>query len=199
MRMLLLSFFATSIQFAGLGNDSRAGVQNWSQPQSTSPGQSRGGTNESAWRSTITANGYDSGLWRFEYLPHTENDTANTANSDDAFTASSKNDSTTHNTNTVGEIDGALTKLINNDMMEFATISVPIVTETADLSSNKPDSIEMTLETMSDWDYASSFINENKQRAGTANGPSATSVIVGVVGVLIVIGAYVSSGKRATV
>ncbi len=196
MRMPLLSFFATAILLAGPENGTPAGEQK-SPRHSASPGQSYDESTDSTQHSTIVATGYDSGLWRLEYLQSTQQDhTGSTENAGDVLTASGRIDSTTNGTNTAGAIDGTLAKLINNDTIEFATTSVPVLNETNDLLPDGSDPLDTTLQAMSDWEYASSFAAENKPRWGTASGPSATSIIVGVVGILIVIGAYVSSGSR---
>ena len=49
---------------------------------------------------------------------------------------------------------------------------------------------------MSEWETAVADSGASVTPGFTASGPSLTSAIVGFVGIMIVIGAYVSSGKR---
>ena len=154
-----------------------------------------------AKQSRFDPSGFDSALWRSEYLWQASED-------DLTGKESQGNSSPTEDVTDVrplpatkGPNDAPERKKDAQAAISYSNglITMPIDVPTAmesrglTMDGNSHDAPNVT---MSDWEKAV-FNSAGKSTLGfTASGPSVTSAIVGFVGTMIVIGAYVSSGKR---
>ena len=137
--------------------------------------------------------GYDSGLWRSEYLAEQTDD-------DDAdhplVPASGGTQSTTPMTGVSNySRDVMLGSSIYSDHLAMIPIDIPVVMRTSGLRAIG-ESEAQPATTMSDWEHAAAAATGSTTLGFTRSGPSVISVIVGFVGIVIVIGAYASSGTR---
>ena len=140
---------------------------------------------------------YDSGLWRSEYLrqSHEEVDAAviESENSSDA------GDAIQNDPLTAVDASSGMTKPPAAIVYSASLISIPFDSPAAtqSLEFQAIDEFDVQLDaTMSEWDHAVSKAGGGVTSGAMASGPSVTSAIVGFVGIMIVVGAYVSSGKR---
>ena len=130
--------------------------------------------------------GFDSGLWRSEFLQQpTQDDVDTKASTSDVMTAEA----------TSGSAKSPPPAFVYSDKLITIPLDTPALVEThmhhADGESNlQEDAV------MSEWQNAVAESGASVTPGFTASGPSVTSAIVGFVGIMIVIGAYVSSGKR---
>jgi len=166
-------------------------------PPSTSPfsRQLESNTSEANVRqSTFDPRGIDSGFWRSEYLarPVQQEQT----DSDNPLATSAGTRSATPQAETVRHSpDKTLNFSRYSDNLAMRAIEMPEIRGKSELqATEEPDEEKGT--TLSDWEYAAVTAAGSATRGSTASGPSATSAIVGFVGIIIVIGAYVSSGNR---
>lgn len=144
-------------------------------------------------QSAFDSLGYNSGLWRSEYLAQQNDD-------DDAdrqlIAASDGTQSARPQTGTSHQSrDNKLGPPVYSDYLAMIPIEIPVVMRTSDFLAAGDSEAQFTT-AMSDWEYAAAAATGSKTIGLTTSGPSATSAIVGFVGIVIVIGAYVSSGKR---
>jgi hypothetical protein len=135
---------------------------------------------------TSDAIGFDSGLWRSEYLqqPRQDNDEAA------ASTSAAKTNATTS-----GSVKSPPPAFFYSDQLVTIPLDTPGLIEpqmnNADGASGLQDETAM-----SEWENAVAESGASVTPGFTASGPSLTSAIVGFVGIMIVMGAYISSGKR---
>ncbi|MBC7965053.1 MAG: hypothetical protein H7Z17_03925, partial [Fuerstia sp.] len=86
--------------------------------------------------------------------------------------------------------------ILYSDNLAIVPIEIPVIMGQAELqATGEPEARDAT--TLSDWEYAVVKSGGSATVGSTASGPSVTSAIVGFVGIIIVIGAYASSGKNA--
>ncbi len=130
--------------------------------------------------------GFDSGLWRSEYLQQPKQDKDKTKVPPSEVMP---------NKTTSDPVKSTPTSFRYSENL----ITIPLNTSSViDTQIHQADG-ESTIQeetTMSEWDNAVSESTASVTPGSTASGPSITSAIVGFVGIMIVIGAYVSSGKR---
>ena len=84
---------------------------------------------------------------------------------------------------------------VYSDKLVTIPHDAPAVMDTHGVSTNG-ESDEQGEATMSEWDNAVAKSGASATPGFTASGPSVISAVVGFVGIMTVIGAYVSSGKR---
>lgn len=141
--------------------------------------------------------GFDSGLWRSEYL------TPPTEDIDDAKKTSALSQTADQLSElaSLPSVPGPKAKKTTlaassySDSLVPMPIDIPVFTETPEVHTIRASEEDVDT-TMSDWENAIGNSAGNATLGLTASGPSATSAILGIVGILIVAGAYVSSGKR---
>ncbi len=145
-------------------------------------------------QSAFDPRGFDSGFWRSESLapPVQQEQTDN----DNPVATSAGTGSATPQAETVRHsLDKTLNFSRYSDNLAMRAIEMPEILGKSELqATEEPDEEKGT--TLSDWEYAAVTAAGRATRGSTASGPSATSAIVGFVGIIIVIGAYVSSGNR---
>ena len=145
-------------------------------------------------QSAFDSHGYDSGLWRSAYLARPAED--NKAADDDPIASSTTAHSATPETASAGHGKNKTSEsILHSDNLAMVPIEIPVIMGQSELQSTGEPERDAT--TLSDWEYAVVKSGGNPTVGSTASGPSATSAIVGFVGIIIVIGAYASSGKRA--
>jgi hypothetical protein len=130
--------------------------------------------------------GFDSGLWRSEYLQQSKQDKGTTK-------ASATEVVTTVTTS--GTTNTPPPAFVYSDKLVTIPHDAPAVMDTHGVSTNG-ESDEQGEATMSEWDNAVAKSGASATPGFTASGPSVISAVVGFVGIMTVIGAYVSSGKR---
>ena len=118
--------------------------------------------------------GFDSGLWRAEYLTQRadENDT---------------------------RVGPSIDAFVYSNNLAMIPVKIPVIIGKSEHQAVRESDAEMSAPTMSDWEYAAvsaTSSSKSKTIGFTTSGPSATSAIVGFVGTIIVIGAYASSVGR---
>ena len=147
-------------------------------------------------QSAFDSHGYDSGLWRSAYLARPAED--NQAADDDPIASSTTAHSATPETASAGHGKNKTSEsILHSDNLAMVPIEFPVIMGQSELqATGEPEERDAT--TLSDWEYAVVKSGGNPTVGSTASGPSATSAIVGFVGIIIVIGAYASSGKRAS-
>lgn len=144
-------------------------------------------------QSTFDFQGFDSGLWRSIYLatPANEYQAAETntvARSTDKPAELAEKKSAGHSR------EKPFDATSYSDKLALIQIENPLITGQSELqATGEPDAHELA--TLSDWEYMAVKSGGGKTVGATASGPSATSAIVGFVGIIIVIGTYASSGK----
>ena len=156
-------------------------------------------------QSTTDPIGFDSGLWRAEYLTQ-QTDENSDENSDED---EDKDPKSSVEATTGGEIsastssipasrgsDNTMNSRIYSDKLALMPIEIPIIAERSEYQPVREHYAESAVPTMSDWEYAAVTATKSTTIGFTTSGPSATSAIVGFVGIMIVIGAYVSSSER---
>ena len=133
--------------------------------------------------------GYDSGFWSTEYAARpAERDQNVDENPIAASTAM-------HSATALHSADRMSDATVYSDNLALIPIEVAVAIGPAEIqAAGEPD--EFTATTQSDWDYAAMNAAGSTIAGSTQPGPSVTSAIVGFVGIVIVIGAYVSSGNR---
>ncbi|MDA1230695.1 MAG: hypothetical protein O2856_07975 [Planctomycetota bacterium] len=171
--------------------------QNHSSPWPLSPEIAAVAVGSDRTQSPFDAMGFDSGLWRSEYLrpPAEDTDDAQKA-SDPSPTANQLSELAS--LSSVPEPNAKMTTLAAfgySDSLVPMPIDIPTVTETSGFHTIIASEEDVDT-TMSDWENSNANSAGNATLGLTASGPSATSAILGVVGILIVAGAYVSSGKQ---
>lgn len=123
--------------------------------------------------------GFDSGLWRSEYIQQQKTD----------------NDESPTPTPVSSLASAPPAAFIYSDNLVTIPLNTPALMETPAIQVNGESSFEEET-TMSEWENAVASSGGKATPGSTASGPSLTSAIVGCVGIMIVVGAYVSSGKR---
>ncbi|MEZ6032545.1 MAG: hypothetical protein R3C17_05610 [Planctomycetaceae bacterium] len=139
--------------------------------------------------------GFDSGLWRAEYM---------TQPADDSGAEGDPSIAVRNGAQAVGgpavlvprSKDHAFGSLIYSDNLAMVPIEIPVVINKSEFQAVHEADADLSTPALSDWEYASVTATGSKTIGFTTSGPSATSAIVGCIGILIVIGAYVSSGER---
>ncbi len=130
--------------------------------------------------------GFDSGLWRSEFL--------NQRNPEDNDAEEPGSDGTKPATPPVPAKSPEPAFVYSNKL-----ITIPLDTS-AVAETHVPDAKdESSLQaetTLSEWENAVAESGASVTPGSTASGPSVISAIVGFVGIMIVIGAYASSGNR---
>lgn len=196
MRIMQRSLLAASFWIVGLNAYGQTAIA--SVATSTLSGPLQKASSENGKSLIDVALSYDSAFWRTEYLPSDDEKKAEGEAGQNAdangLSVGSDGHSQTH---AASSIDAALEKLIQSDTIELATTAMPTPTSNT-LGSSDSGEDSNPIEGMSDWEFAASEATDNATIGATASGPSATSAIVGIVGVLIVIGAYVSSSGGKT-
>jgi hypothetical protein len=146
-------------------------------------------------QSAFDPHGYDSGLWRSAYLARlAEKNQA----ADDAPVASSRKThfATSETVSPDQREDQTSDSILYSDNLAMVPIEIPVIMGQPELqAAGEPEESDVT--TLSDWECAVVKSGGSATLGSTASGPSATSAIVGFVGIIIVIGAYASSGKNA--
>jgi len=131
--------------------------------------------------------GFDSGLWRSEYLQQpTQEDKDTKHSASDVATSATISSSA----------KSPPPAFVYSDKLVTIPLDIPAVIETPMQHANGESSLLMEETAMSEWENAVAESGGSVTPGSTASGPSVTSAIVGFVGIMIVIGAYVSSGKR---
>ena len=139
--------------------------------------------------------GFDSGLWRAEYMTQPADD--NAAEGDQSVAAIDRAPEVGGPAVPVPRSkDYTFGSLIYSDNLAMVPIEIPVVINKSEFQAAHESDADLSTPTMSDWEYASVTATGSKTIGFTTSGPSATSAIVGCIGILIVIGAYVSSGER---
>lgn len=118
--------------------------------------------------------GFDSGLWRAEYLTQR-------ADENDPGVSASR---------------GAF---VYSNSLAMIPVDIPVTIGKSEHEEVRESDAGTSAPTMSDWEYAAATATSSSKSATigfTSSGPSATSAIVGFVGTIIVIGAYASSVGR---
>ncbi len=141
--------------------------------------------------------GFDSGLWRSEYLrPPTEDiDDAQKA-SDPSPTANQLSELASLPSVPLSNAKKTTLAASNySDSLVPMPIDIPTFTDTPGFHTIRASEEDVDTP-KSDWENSIANSAGNATLGLTASGPSATSAILGIVGILIVAGAYVSSGKR---
>ena len=137
--------------------------------------------------------GYDSGLWRSEYLGR-QNDDKNAHRqlipAPVGTQSALRQAGTSHHSR-----DDKFGSSIFSDHLAMIPIEIPVVIRTPE-PQGVGESDAQSATTMSDWEFAAATATGNATIGFTRSGPSATAAIVGFVGIVILIGAYVSSGKH---
>ncbi len=137
--------------------------------------------------------GFDSGLWRSEYLQQpTQDDDDTKASTSDVITSTSD---VITSTTTSGSANSRPPAFVYSDKLITIPLDTPALTETYMHHANNESSLQEET-AMSEWESAVAESGASLTPGSTASGPSVTSAIVGFVGIMIVIGAYVSSGQR---
>lgn len=131
--------------------------------------------------------GFDSGLWRSEYLQQPTQDDDDTRVSRSGVGTSAT---------TTGSAKTPPPAFVYSDKLITIPLDTPALIETHMQHANGESSLLLEETTMSEWENAVAESGASVTPGFTASGPSVTSAIVGFVGIMIVIGAYVSSGKR---
>lgn len=139
--------------------------------------------------------GFDSGLWRSEYLQQLtqDDDDDDTKPSTSTIMTSAK---TAASAATSGSAKSPPPAFVYSDKLVTIPLDIPAMIETPMQHANGESSLLMEETAMSEWENAVAESGGSVTPGSTASGPSVTSAIVGFVGIMIVIGAYVSSGKR---
>lgn len=130
--------------------------------------------------------GFDSGLWRSEFLQQPKQGKDETAA---AVSAEMQNATAS---------DAAKSSppaFAYSDKLVTIPLDTPPLIDPQMLDANGQATLQEET-TMSEWENAVAVAGASVTPGFTASGPSITSAIVGFVGIMIVIGAYVSSGKR---
>jgi len=148
-------------------------------------------------QSTADPIGFDSGLWRAEYLTQLTDEGKDQKCSVEITTGGKVFASTSSLPASRGK-DNTMRSLIYSDKLALMPIEIPIIAERSEYQPVRDSCAESTVPTMSDWEYAAVTATKSTTIGFTTSGPSATSAIVGFVGIMIVIGAYVSSSQRKT-
>ena len=141
--------------------------------------------------------GYDSGLWRSEYLGRQNDD----KNADRQLIpapvgtqSAPRQAGTSHHRR-----DDKFGSSIFSDHLAMIpvdiTVDIPVVIRTPE-PQGVGESDPQSATTMSDWEFAAATATGSATIGFTKSVPSVTSAIVGFVGIVIVIGAYVSSIER---
>ncbi len=138
--------------------------------------------------------GIDSGFWRTEYTarPAEQDPTTN----DNPIASSTETHSGTPQFEAANlATDRTPDSIVSGDNMVIGPVEILVTIGHAEIqAARKPDELPAT--NLSDWDYAVLKSSGSATVGFTKSGPSMTSAIVGFVGIIIVIGAYVSSGSR---
>ena len=130
--------------------------------------------------------GFDSGLWRSEYLQQTKQDK-------DETKASTSGVITTAATS--GSAKSTPPAFVYSDKLVMIPLNTPVQIQTHKFHTNGESDLQEET-AMSEWENTVATSGASVTPGFTASGPSVTSAIVGFVGIMIVIGAYVSSGKQ---
>ena len=195
MRIMLLSSLSVLTLVSGFQTRNLADTPNSSTEKLASLSALRDDSTDAAQPSPLDTASYDSALWRTEYLPSTKNQQrANTADAE-APTDSGAVQSISQGSDTPRGHDALLARFMNNDATELAAISIPLLTDSSNLFPDA-EADEMSREAMSDLEYAAIDASQHVKNGYTASGPSATSALVAVAGILILIGAYLPSVRR---
>ncbi|MEJ7595148.1 MAG: hypothetical protein WKF77_26795 [Planctomycetaceae bacterium] len=145
-------------------------------------------------QSTFDPFGYDSGFWRTEYTtgPPKQGPTA----ADNPVAASAGIRSATPQTEIARNSEDKTSDLyIYSDKLAAALNETPVIVGPSE-AQTVGEADELPATTQSDWEYAALNAADGPTVGSTSSGPSTTSAIAGFVGIIIVIGAYVSSGNR---
>lgn len=139
--------------------------------------------------------GFDSGLWRAEYMTQPADE--NAAEGDQSIAVRNGAQALGGPAVPVPRSkDHAFGSLIYSDNLAMMPIEIPVVINKSEFQAVHQADADLSTPTLSDWEYASATATGSRTIGFTTSGPSATSAIVGAIGILIVIGAYVSSGER---
>lgn len=130
--------------------------------------------------------GFDSGLWRSEFLQQPKQGKDETAA---AISAEMQNSTAS------GAAKSTPPAFVYSDKLVTIPLDTPALIDPQMLDANGHAALQEET-TMSEWENAVAVSGASVTPGFTASGPSITSAIVGFVGIMIVIGAYVSSGKR---
>ena len=145
-------------------------------------------------QAAFDALGYDSAFWRSEYAagPLKQGQTAD----DETIAESAETGSATPQTETArNSADKTSDVFIYSDQLAVTLNETPVIMAPSEAqTAGEPDELPAT--TQSDWEYAALNAANGPTVGSTSSGPSATSAIAGFVGIIIVIGTYVSSGNR---
>lgn len=135
---------------------------------------------------TSDAVGFDSGLWRSEYLrqPRQDNDEA----------AAAISAVTTKETNS-GSVKSPPPVFVYSDKLVRIPLDTPALIEPHMFDADGESALQEET-AISEWENAVAESGAGLIPGSTASGPSVTSAIVSFVGIMIVIGAHISSGKR---
>lgn len=138
--------------------------------------------------------GYDSAFWRSEYAAGTLKQDQTT--DDEGVTASAETGSAIPQTETArSSTDKTSNLIMYSDKLVVTLNNTPVIIAPSEAqTAGEPDELPAT--TQSDWEYAALNAADGPTVGSTSSGPSATSAIAGFVGIIIVIGAYVSSGNH---
>ena len=145
-------------------------------------------------QSAFGALGYDSGFWRTEYAARPAEQDQNAddnpiAESTETRSATAQHETANHSTDTASDA------LVDVDSAAVIPTEVAVNIGPSEIQAiGEPDELPAT--TQSDWEYAAVYATGSTTPGSTKPGPSVISAIVGFVGIIIVIGAYVSSGNR---
>lgn len=135
--------------------------------------------------------GFDSGLWRSEYLQQQKSD----KEEGDASATDVMQSDVMTSTPVSSSAKSPPAAFIYSDNLVTIPLDTPALIESQGIQINGESTFEEEA-TMSEWENAVASSGGNATPGFTASGPSLTSAIVGCVGIMIVVGAYVSSGKR---
>ena len=138
--------------------------------------------------------GFDSGFWRTEYAARPAEQDQNADDNPIAVSTETRS-ATAHNETAHHSKDKTPDAFDYSDNLAVLPIEIPVISGPFEIQAvGEPDKLPAT--TQSDWEYAAADATEGKSVGSTKPGPSVISAIVGFVGIVIVIGAYVSSGNR---
>ena len=136
--------------------------------------------------------GFDSGFWRSEYLQQPKEDKDKDKDKDKTDASSSDLMATATASGSAKQPPAAF---VYSDTLITVPLDTPAVIDIQlGEASSQLGLVEET--TMSEWENAVAESGASVTPGSTISGPSVTSAIVGFVGIMIVLGAYVSSGKR---
>jgi hypothetical protein len=138
--------------------------------------------------------GYDSGFWRTEYAARAAEQDQHADDNPIAVFRETR-PATAQNETANPSADKASGPFVYSDNLAVIPIETAVIMSSTEFQAvGEPDELAATTQT--DWEYAAVNATGGSTVGSTKPGPSVTSAIVGFVGIIIVIGAYVSSGNR---